>query len=92
MAQFGSVDDEVVTGMSRTESGLVVVSGSTTGQLGTTAPGGGVDGFMVAFVPPSGGGGSASIVSARPAGDTGSIRQAGTSVVLDRRFSGRRDR
>lgn len=92
VAQFGSVDDEVVTGMSRTESGLVVVSGSTTGQLGTTAPGGGVDGFMVAFVPPSGGGGSASIVSARPAGDTGSIRQAGTSVVLDRRFSGRRDR
>jgi hypothetical protein len=62
VAQFGTTGDEVVTGMTRTESGLVVVSGSTTGQMATTPPGGGTDGFMVAFTPPSGGGGAASMV------------------------------
>lgn len=62
VAQFGSTGDEAVTGMTRTETGLIVVSGSTTGQLGTTPAGGGTDGFMVAFVPPSGGGGAASMV------------------------------
>jgi hypothetical protein len=62
VAQFGTTGDEIATGMTRTESGLVVVSGSTTGQLGTAPAGGGTDGFMVAFAPPSGGGGAASMV------------------------------
>lgn len=62
VAQFGSTGDEQVSGMTLTESGLVVVSGSTTGQLAATAPGGGTDGFLVAFVPPSSGGGAASMV------------------------------
>lgn len=62
IAQFGSAGDEHVTGITRTRTGLVVVSGSTTGKLGATAPGGGTDGFMVAFVAPSGGGGAARIV------------------------------
>lgn len=62
VAQFGSTGDEQVTGMTLTESGLIVVSGSTTGQLATTPPGGGTDGFLVAFVPPSSGGGAASMV------------------------------
>lgn len=62
VAQFGSTGDERVTGLTRTGTGLLVASGSTTGQMGTTAPSGGTDGFMVAFVPPAGGGGAASIV------------------------------
>lgn len=62
VAQFGSTGDERVSGMTRTPSGLVVVTGSTTGQMGSTPPAGGTDGFMVAFVPPSGGGGAARIV------------------------------
>ena len=62
VAQFGSTGDEVVTGMTRTESGLIVVSGSTTGQLGTTPPAGGTDGFLVAFPLSSAGGGAASSV------------------------------
>lgn len=62
VAQFGSTGDEHVTGLARTPTGLVVVSGSTTGQLGATPPGGGTDGFMIAFVPPAGGGGAARIV------------------------------
>lgn len=62
VAQFGTVGDERVSGLSRTSSGLLVVSGSTTGQMTSTPPGGGTDGFMVAFSVPSGGGGAARIV------------------------------
>lgn len=62
VAQFGSTGDEQVTGVTVTPSQLVVVSGSTTGQMGSTPPGGGRDGFMVAFLTPSGGGGAARIV------------------------------
>ncbi len=62
VAQFGSTGDELVSSMTRTESGLIVLAGSTTGQLGTTPAAGGTDGFMIAFVPPSGGGGAASMV------------------------------
>ena len=62
MAQFGTAGEEQTTAMTRTESGLLVVSGSTTGQLGATPPGGGTDGFMIAFRLPATGGGAASIV------------------------------
>ncbi|HMU78975.1 MAG TPA: hypothetical protein PKC57_01840, partial [Microthrixaceae bacterium] len=62
VAQFGTAGEEQTTAMTRTESGLLVVSGSTTGQLGATPPGGGTDGFMIAFRLPATGGGAASIV------------------------------
>ena len=62
IAQFGSAGDDDVTGLSRTETGLLVASGTTTGQMGTTVPAGGTDGFVVAFPLPSAGGGAASSV------------------------------
>lgn len=62
VAQFGTAGEELTTAMTRTESGVLVVSGSTTGQLGSTPPGGGTDGFMIAFRLPATGGGAASIV------------------------------
>ncbi|MBS1837471.1 MAG: hypothetical protein JST64_07210 [Actinobacteria bacterium] len=62
VAQFGTAGDERVTGVTRSSSGLLVVTGSTTGQLTASPAGGGTDGFMVAFALPSGGGGAARIV------------------------------
>lgn len=62
IATFGSAGDEQVTGMTVTEDGHLVVSGSTTGQLGATAPAGGTDGFLLAFPLPATGGGAASLV------------------------------
>ena len=62
VAMFGSAGDEDVTGLTRTETGLLVLSGVTTGQVGATPPGGGTDGFLVAFPLPSAGGGAASAV------------------------------
>ena len=62
IARFGSAGDEEVTGITATEDGLVVLSGTTTGQMSTEAPGGGVDGFLIAFPLASAGGGAASSV------------------------------
>ena len=60
VTEFGSPGDEEVTGLTKTEDGFLVVSGTTTGQVGTTAPGGGTDGFLAAYQLPSGGGDAAS--------------------------------
>lgn len=62
VATFGSSGEESVTGLTRTETGLLVLSGTTTGQLGATPPAGGTDGFLLAFRLPSAGGGAADIV------------------------------
>ena len=62
VARFGSTGDEEVTGMTTTEDGLLVLSGTTTGQMATSAPGGGVDGFLIAFPLQAAGGGAASSV------------------------------
>lgn len=60
--RFGSAGDEEITGMTATEDGLLVLSGTTTGQMATTEPGGGVDGFLIAFPLSASGGGAASSV------------------------------
>lgn len=62
IARFGSTGDEEITGITTTESGLLVLSGRTTGQMATTTPGGGVDGFLIAFPLQAAGGGAASSV------------------------------
>ena len=58
--QFGIDGEEVVTGITTTEDGLVVVSGHTTGQMGDQPSAGGTDGFLIAFPLPSSGGAVAS--------------------------------
>ncbi|MHB1139258.1 MAG: hypothetical protein ACYC2O_09905 [Microthrixaceae bacterium] len=60
--RYGSAADERVTGMTTTEDGLLVISGTTLGQVADTPPGGSVDGFLMAFPLPSSGGGAASSV------------------------------
>lgn len=62
VTRFGSEGDEVVTGATVTADGLVVLSGSTTGQLGEQLAGGGRDAFLVAFPLAAAGGGAASSV------------------------------
>ena len=60
VTQFGSEADERVTGLTLTETGLVVVSGSTMGQMGEDPNAGGMDGFLIAFPLPTAGGAVAS--------------------------------
>jgi hypothetical protein len=60
--RYGSVADERVTAMTTTEDGLLVIAGVTAGQVGDTAPAGGLDAFLMAFPLPSSGGGAASSV------------------------------
>ena len=60
ITQFGSDAEERVTGLALTETGLVVVSGSTAGQMGDEPNAGGRDGFLIAFPLPSSGGAVAS--------------------------------
>ena len=62
VARFGSADDEQITSMTTTEDGLVVLAGTTTGQMAETPPAGGVDAFLIAFPLAAAGGGAASIV------------------------------
>jgi hypothetical protein len=59
---FGSPGNDDVTSLSRTETGLLVVSGTTDGRVGASAPGGRTDGFLIAFRLPQSGGGAASAV------------------------------
>lgn len=60
ITQFGSAGDENVTAMTTTEDGLVVISGSTTGQMGEQPNAGDLDGFLIAYPLPSAGGAVAS--------------------------------
>lgn len=62
LLQIGSPADETATSVALGEEGLLLVGGSTGGQLASTAPGGATDGFVVALEPPAGGGGAASSV------------------------------
>lgn len=62
VVQFGTAADEEVTSITVSEQGLVVVGGSTAGQMSEAPPAGGTDAFVVAFTPPSGAGGAASAV------------------------------
>ncbi len=61
-SRLGTEGDDRSTGIATTEDGLLVVSGSTTGQFAETPPNGGVDGILVAFPLASSGGGAASSV------------------------------
>ena len=61
-SRFGSAVDEDVTGLTTTEDGLLVLSGSTAGQLPGATTSGGTDGLLVAFKLPGGGSGAASSV------------------------------
>lgn len=61
-SRFGAAEDDDVTGITTTEDGLLVLSGSTAGQLPGATTSGGTDGLLVAFKLPSGGGGAASSV------------------------------
>lgn len=60
--RFGSPEDEVVTGGTTTDDGMLVISGSTRGQMGETPPGGGSDGFLLAVPLIGAGGGARSMV------------------------------
>lgn len=62
VSRFGSAADETMTGLAITEDGLLVASGITTGQMGDDPPGGGSDGFVIAFPLAQAGGGAASSV------------------------------
>ena len=62
IVRLGTAQDESVTGMTTTEDGLLVISGSTGGQIAGTPPAGGLDGFLLAFTLPSSGGGAANSV------------------------------
>jgi hypothetical protein len=62
VSRFGSAGDETMTGLAVTEDGLLVASGTTTGQMGEQAPLGGSDGFVIAFPLSALGGGAASSV------------------------------
>ena len=60
--RLGSAADEATTGLTTTEGGLLVLSGTTTGQVAGTPPAGGSDAFLLAFQLPSSGGAAASSV------------------------------
>jgi hypothetical protein len=62
VTRMGSAADEITTGLSTTEGGLLVLSGTTTGQVASTPPAGGTDGFLLAFQLPKSGGAAASSV------------------------------
>jgi hypothetical protein len=62
VSRFGSEGDETMTGLTVTEDGLLVASGTTTGQMGEQLPQGGSDGFVIAFPLAALGGGAASSV------------------------------
>jgi outer membrane protein assembly factor BamB len=62
VSRFGSAADETMTGLAVTEDGLLVASGTTTGQMGEEPAGGGSDGFVIAFPLSALGGGAASSV------------------------------
>ena len=61
-SRVGSAGDDLSTGITTTEDGLLVISGTTTGQFADTPPNGGTDGILVAFPLASSGGGAASSV------------------------------
>jgi outer membrane protein assembly factor BamB len=61
-SRLGTEGDDRSTGITTTEDGLLVVSGTTTGQFADTPPNGGIDGILVAFPLASAGGGAASSV------------------------------
>ena len=62
VTRMGSAADEITTGLSTTEGGLLVLSGTTAGQVASTPPAGGIDGFLLAFQLPTSGGAAASSV------------------------------
>ena len=62
VTRMGSAADEITTGLSTTEGGLLVLSGTTAGQVASTPPAGGTDGFLFAFQLPKSGGAAASSV------------------------------
>ena len=62
VTQFGSPGNDDVSGLTRTEDGHLILSGTTDGQVGETPSAGGTDGFLAAFELPSSGGASASKV------------------------------
>lgn len=62
VSRFGSAGDEEMTGLTVTEDGLLVASGTTSGQMGEEPSAGGLDGFLIAFPLASAGGGAASSV------------------------------
>lgn len=62
VSRFGSAGDEEMTGLTVTEDGLLVASGTTSGQVGETASAGELDGFLIAFPLSATGGGAASSV------------------------------
>ena len=62
VSRFGSTGDETMTGLATTEDGLLVASGTTTGQVGDDPSAGGTDGFVIAFPLAAAGGGAASSV------------------------------
>ncbi|MGB6058802.1 MAG: hypothetical protein WBF71_11095 [Microthrixaceae bacterium] len=62
IVRLGSDKDDVATGITATGNGLLVISGTTNGQLGDNVPAGGNDGFLLAFPLPAAGGAAASSV------------------------------
>ncbi|MEI2698606.1 MAG: hypothetical protein V9E94_09710 [Microthrixaceae bacterium] len=62
VSRFGSAGDEEIAGLTITEDGLLVASGTTSGQVGETASAGGLDGFLIVFPLAAAGGGAASSV------------------------------
>lgn len=62
VSRFGSAGDEDMTGLTTTEDGMLVASGTTTAQVGETPSAGGSDAFLIAFPLASLGGGAASSV------------------------------
>lgn len=62
VARFGSSADEVITGITTTEDGFLVLSGTTTGRMAQGDPAGAEDAFLVAFPLAAAGGGAASSV------------------------------
>jgi len=62
LLRLGSEADDTITAMTVTEDGMLVLAGTTRGQIADTPPAGGLDGFLLAFPLPSAGGGAASSV------------------------------
>lgn len=62
ISRFGSERDEEMTGLTVTETGLLVASGVTNGRVGDVPNAGGDDGFLIAFSLAAAGGGAASSV------------------------------
>lgn len=62
IARFGSEADDAATGVTVTETGLLVVTGTTEGQVGELPSAGGTDGVVLALALGAAGGGASSIV------------------------------